>query len=1144
MRIRFVWIVLAGALFLLAAFLLVPGDSQYVRLAIDAGDYDYASTLLAPRLKRPHPPLWVLREAARVEALRGYPARAASDLERLLRRDPGSYRDRLELARLYLGLYEPEKAAREFAILLRAKRLPEPEMRRLAGSYDLMNLPSAALSILHRLAAAHPGDMSYWKAILVYDTQTGNDPDMARTLRILTRRFPDRIDYLAMRLTLAYRQGHNREVLRMMDRLRAHGADPDPVLVPALRALFRLRRPAEAYLLYRALAPEISQDGVIASSAWLFARKKYLAWSLSAFEELVRRHPQDRKRWEEALWLSDKMGWYSRTRALLEARQKAIPVDRERFHAELLDLDLVHGLTGVAQRDLLGWLGASGGPALSDLRLGWQSAEDKGNLPLAAARMRQALALYPGNRPVFFDLVRTELDRNRPDLAGALLAARGLATGDRSLLRQGIRAFTEAGAIAPRMGLYFRLLRGDSRQRFQNDQYALFRLYADSAPRPDLSPLIEALGRHPGQSAVLGMELARILVWERHFAQARRAIDRISRAWPQNRAILFQASDWFVAADRLPIALTYDARIVQLMPDDPQGLALLIRDQRWAGREAGLAAAYERLLALSPGNREALVYLADDAYYHGAFRKAIGYYRRAVAGGDTDYAVLYHLGMALGRTGNPRMARRMFRLARKSLERTEGGRPPLTRWRGGERGGVRLVSDPVSALPASPVAPEEEKRRLLYAIKISAALGHDRQAYRDTQAFLARYPGDREGLYWKARLLWKHREGARALDALGQWLARHPDSKDFLVFRAEILTGTGHLARAQRLLWRLHRRYPSDRIIWEDLLDTYRRQGLLLRAQAFDSHIFSQGETQAPRVSSGILSLYNMDQFSLRNQDFAVFYPGGASYSFDTKVESSRIGSANYFLGRTEYLGAGERAGWGTNGYTYAGVLWEPAPGWAVTGEAGDTQLTNSPGFYVNLNGTEGPFTLNVQGFDNMVWGDFGQSIVRDGLQTGYMAALSWVLSPRLTLSAESWLFDYTLDDRTLPFGELHNTEGMADLTLDTRPQLDLVGGYEDWSVLFASPETSSLVPILARQRFVFAALVYQTQIKNRLNFNIQGGGYEDFVTSRPAYEGGAGISYRFSRFLEVFASGDYFNQSVLYNGASQEAVWGFNLWF
>jgi hypothetical protein len=52
-KIPFVWILLGGGVFFLVALLLVPGDSQYVRLAIDAGDYDYAQRLLSPRLASP-----------------------------------------------------------------------------------------------------------------------------------------------------------------------------------------------------------------------------------------------------------------------------------------------------------------------------------------------------------------------------------------------------------------------------------------------------------------------------------------------------------------------------------------------------------------------------------------------------------------------------------------------------------------------------------------------------------------------------------------------------------------------------------------------------------------------------------------------------------------------------------------------------------------------------------------------------------------------------------------------------------------------------------------------------------------------------------------------------------------------------------
>ncbi|EQD56806.1 hypothetical protein B1A_11381, partial [mine drainage metagenome] len=46
-------------------------------------------------------------------------------------------------------------------------------MVNLAKSYDLMDLPGAALEILHNLADSHAMDMDYWKTILIYDSQTG-----------------------------------------------------------------------------------------------------------------------------------------------------------------------------------------------------------------------------------------------------------------------------------------------------------------------------------------------------------------------------------------------------------------------------------------------------------------------------------------------------------------------------------------------------------------------------------------------------------------------------------------------------------------------------------------------------------------------------------------------------------------------------------------------------------------------------------------------------------------------------------------------------------------------------------------------------------------------------------------------------------
>ncbi|EQD30619.1 hypothetical protein B1B_18326, partial [mine drainage metagenome] len=147
-------------------------------------------------------------------------------------------------------------------------------------------------------------------------------------------------------------------------------------------------------------------------------------------------------------------------------------------------------------------------------------------------------------------------------------------------------------------------------------------------------------------------------------------------------------------------------------------------------------------------------------------------------------------------------------------------------------------------------------------------------------------------------------------------------------------------------------------------------------------------------------------------------------------------------------------------------------------------------------------------------------SIVKDGLQSGYMAQITWNALPRLSFVAESWLFDYTLENGTVPFGSLHNTMGMMDWVLDTDPQLDLLAGYEDWSMMSPSQAVAALVPILERQQFLFSALVFQHQIHNRMSFNAQVGGYEDIYSHTPSYEGGLGFPTAFPLTLRVLQAG------------------------
>ena len=1144
MKIRLIWIVLAGAIFLLVSIILVPSDSEYVRLAIDGGDYDYASALLKPFLRSPAPPLWALRDAAKVSVFQGYPQRATRYLEALLKKDPLKYQDRLELARLYLDLYQPHKAADELHTLLESDKLPVKDMLNLAKSYDIMNLSSSALEILHKVADSHPKDMSYWKAILIYDSQTGNNSDMSRTLRTLTRHFPDRVDYLMLRMNLAYRQGRSREVMRMMSRIRNLDGRLDTLLMPSIRSLFRLNRPVDAYLLYRQLSPNIADKSVLDTAAWFFYRKKYNGYALSIFEDLATREPNDREIWDNAIWLSDKMGWFERTRMLMFSRQNGQPLPTVRFHERLLDLDHRYHLKGWAQRDLLTWLGAPGGPSLSDLKLAWQDSENENAFPLSVARLKQAIALYPGRDFLKSDLAWNYTEMDMPDNAGGVILALGLAKKDRALVRSSLAYFKDADHSEAIKGIYFRLASSDSKEEFRKDQFALFELFEASRHKTGASHLMAILKRFPDQSATVSLELARILIWRKRYEDATRIIDRVAITYPSNRAVLFQASDWFIEADQVPRALVYDKMLVDLSPRDPEGLALWIRHKRWAGKKQQILVYYQRLLRLQPGNSQALLYLGDYAYSHGQFRQAIGYYRRAVKSGVIDYQVFYHLGQSFRQVNDERRARKMFGLARQMLDREREFRKIDRKQDSGifRKASWVLVSavDPVSP----PDSNKSRRERLLYSIKILSAMGHQREAYRKTLQFLQEFPGDRAGLFLAASLLRKQGKPGQSLGFVNSWLRLHPQDKNFLVFKAETLADIGRLHAAQALLWDLHRRYPKDKVIWNDLIDSYRRSGRLQDTSSFDSHIFSQGETTAPRVSSGLLTLFDMNQWSLRNQDFGIFYPGGAAYIFDTKIETPLYNNVNYFAGRTEYLGVGAATGWGNNDFTYAGLRWTPAPGWQVVGEAGDTRLTNSPGLYMHLSGNVSRISIDVQGFDNMIWGDFGESIVRNGLQSGYMAQATWTVFSRLSLVAESWLFDYTLENGTLPFGTLHNTMGMADFVLNEFPQLDLVGGYEDWSLMSPSQAVASLVPILERQQFFFSALVYQYQTRNRMRFNAQVGGYEDVYSHKPSYEGGAGVSYRFSEHVEGFASGDYFNQSVLYNGSSQEVVWGFNLWF
>ena len=128
----------------------------------------------------------------------------------------------------------------------------------------------------------------------------------------------------------------------------------------------------------------------------------------------------------------------------MEERQKVLPLPEALFHVRILDLDLRYHLDGQAQKDLLTWLGQPPGPSLPDLRLAWQNAENHKNLPLKGALLKQAISLNPHLDVLKSDLAQNDVDQGNEQMAGGVILARGLSTGNMEMIR---RFFVSQGTL-------------------------------------------------------------------------------------------------------------------------------------------------------------------------------------------------------------------------------------------------------------------------------------------------------------------------------------------------------------------------------------------------------------------------------------------------------------------------------------------------------------------------------------------------------------------------------------------------------------------------------------------------------------------------------------------------------------------------
>lgn len=416
------------------------------------------------------------------------------------------------------------------------------------------------------------------------------------------------------------------------------------------------------------------------------------------------------------------------------------------------------------------------------------------------------------------------------------------------------------------------------------------------------------------------------------------------------------------------------------------------------------------------------------------------------------------------------------------------------------------------------------------------------KAYKLARQFRERYPKDLNAIYLLAYIEKEVHFFRKGLLTLQEGLSIDPENVDLSILKAEILIKQGHLKKARAILQRFKKSHPDNKTIQQDLVKTYFPNGYENNIPAMDQHLFSLGQIQSPFEMDTFL-ISALPSWSLNITGLGINYSGGAVYIADAQLESPMASGLRFIAGRTEYMGFSTGQGSGINSWTYAGLDTRIGDHLDFLVDAGDTSLGRA-GIYGHLFYNPGVFSLDVQGVNNMVWGDFGQAVQLNGSESGVSVSASLQLSSRLSIGANYWYYDYTLNNGSLPYGNLHNTFGYMDYQITEDPSLDLLVGYDDWSVMAISPAIEALVPEIIRQQYFLVAFNGLKQYENGLVLNGQIGGYNDFYNHLSSFEAAAGIRYPVSMHWSFYGNAVYFEESTLYSGPSEELMLGINFLF
>ncbi|MHB1287564.1 MAG: tetratricopeptide repeat protein [Leptospirales bacterium] len=416
------------------------------------------------------------------------------------------------------------------------------------------------------------------------------------------------------------------------------------------------------------------------------------------------------------------------------------------------------------------------------------------------------------------------------------------------------------------------------------------------------------------------------------------------------------------------------------------------------------------------------------------------------------------------------------------------------------------------------------------------------KSYKLARQFHQSYPKDLNAIYLLAFIEKEVHFFKKGLLTLQEGLKIDPENVDLSILKAEILIKQGHLKRARNILMTFKKSHPQNKTLQEDLIKTYFPNGYENNFPAMDQHLFSLGQIQSPFGMDTFL-ISTSPSWAINITGLGINYSGGSVYIADAQLESPMPSGIRFIAGRTEYMGFSPGKNNGTNSWTYAGLDTRISDHLDLLVNAGDTSLGRA-GIYGHFIYNPGVFSLDIQGINNMVWGDFGQAVQLNGSESGVSVSASLQLSSRFSVGGSYWYYDYMLNNGSLPYGNLHNTFGYIDYQITQDPSLDLLVGYDDWSILGSTPSIVALVPEIVRQQYILVAINGLKQYENGIGINGQIGGYNDFYNHLASFEAAAGIRYPVSMHWSFYGNAVYFEESTLYSGPSEELMLGINFLF